>query len=97
MREKKITRRLWHAFTEGEERACATELSGAVYRAKEARDRKKEVTRAMNEEIGTIEEEIHKPSTGKKQIRRLDGELVAEEAMTPDECQEHLFEAGASA
>jgi len=58
MKEKKITRRLWYQFTEAEERAAGQELSGAIDRARDARDRKREVVKAMNEEIAGIEEEI---------------------------------------
>ncbi|GAC1640120.1 MAG: hypothetical protein NVS9B14_21520 [Candidatus Acidiferrum sp.] len=120
MREKKITRRLWYQFTEAEERAVGQELSGAIDRARDARERKRDVVKAMNEEIAGIEEEItamavklkahgenreteckvvfHRPVVGTKQIFREDnGDLVAKEPMTPEECQEHLFEAGAGA
>lgn len=36
--------------------------------------------------------QFHKPHVGAKQVFREDtGELVKEEAMSPQECQEHLF------
>ena len=41
---------------------------------------------------------FHSPSTGRKEIFKApDGEKVGEEAMTPEECQEHLFESEATA
>ncbi|HLZ90197.1 MAG TPA: hypothetical protein VKQ28_00680 [Candidatus Acidoferrum sp.] len=117
MKEKKITRQLWHQFTDAEERNCGQVLTDAIGRHQAARDRKRDVNKMLNEEIADIESEIsilavklrahgetqpvdcvvvfHKPTAAAKEIFRCDtGEKIAEEAMTPEECQEHLFDAG---
>jgi hypothetical protein len=116
MREKKITRVLWHEFTGEEERAVGQALVQTIAKHQEVRDRKQAAMKGFNEEIADLESEtaglamklrahgeqqpvecivhFHKPTVAAKEVFRADtGEKIAEEAMTPDECQEHLFAA----
>lgn len=62
------------------------EVEGSI-RMISSQIRRRGILRAVNCIV-----QFHKPHVGAKQVFREDtGELVKEEAMTPAECQEHLF------
>ena len=119
MKERKISRKLFHEFTDGEAREAGLQLAAQIAELEQTRLRKADANKAFKEEMEAAEKEIqrlarsiadrgedrltectvqfHAPVTGTKTVLHGDGTVVAEEAMTPEECQEHLFAEGAGA
>jgi hypothetical protein len=116
VKEKKISRVLWHEFTDDELKQKALDLSATLATYDEVEEAKADAASQYGQKLkdlrGTIrkvstaiskrgEERpleclvvFHQPTVAAKEIFRCDtGEKIAEEAMTPAECQEHLFDA----